>query len=97
MTVNGFTIKNMKCRISGAGFLASAMVVGSLGKRKKLKRCGKKGKTPKVVWIYTGGKAKVISVTGAKGKTKKCIRREMNKVRAGNMTGKCEGICIMGK
>ena len=97
MTVNGFTIKDMKCKITGGGFLASAMVVGSLGKRKKLKHCGKKGKTPKVVWVYAGGKARVLSVTGASGKAKKCIRAEMKKVRAGSLAGKCEGLFVMGK
>lgn len=96
MTANGFTIKDMRCRVSGAGFLASALVVGSLGKSKKLRRCAKKG-TPRVVWTYTGGKAKVTSVSGASGKVKKCIRREMKKVRAGSMTGTCEGLFVLGK
>ena len=97
MTVDGFTIKQMKCRISGAGFLASAMVVGSLGKRKKMKRCAKKGKNPRVLWTYTGGKAKVLKVTGVSKKAAKCVRREMKKVKAGSLKGTCEATFVMGK
>jgi hypothetical protein len=73
------------------------VVVGGLGKQKKLRSCGKKGQKPKVVWAYANGGAKVLSVTDAGAATKKCIEREMKKVKAGEVSGKCEALFIMGK
>jgi|GEM_PF-4522855 hypothetical protein len=96
MKVDGLEVKQLSCKLPGAGFLAAAQVVGGLSKQKKaLKRCGKKGAQARVRWSYAGGRATSIEVSGVSGKVKGCVKRAMKKVK-GNLTGTCSASILLG-
>lgn len=96
MKVDGLEVKQLSCKLPGAGFLASAQIVGGLSKQKKaLKRCGKKGESVRVSWRYAAGRASGITVTGASGAVNRCVKKAMANVK-GKLTGNCAATLLLG-
>jgi hypothetical protein len=98
MTVDGQEVRELKCSLKNAGFLAVATVVGALAKQKKgLDACVPGGAAFQVEWKWDGGKAKDISVvkSSAKGKNK-CFAAAVAKATA-NAEGTCSAIVLVGK
>lgn len=97
MTVNGFTVSDLSCRLEGGGFLASATVVGGLAAQKgAIQKCGKTGDKVHVLWDLAGGKSTNIKVTGGSAKAQKCVGKAMKKVKVG-IPGQCGGYFHLGK
>ena len=97
MTVDGFTVSDLACRLEGGGFLASATVVGGLAAQKgAIQKCGKSGDKVHVLWDLAGGKSTNIKVTGGTAKAQKCVTAAMKKVKVG-IPGQCGGYFHLGK
>jgi TPR repeat protein len=98
MTVNGLTVSDLSCDLSGGGFMGTLTIVSGLAERKKaLDKCAPKGDAPTVSWTMSGGKATEIEVEGAKSKKiAKCVKKAMKKMRVA-IDGKCSGTIHIGK
>ncbi|MBW2277497.1 MAG: sel1 repeat family protein [Deltaproteobacteria bacterium] len=98
MTVNGMTVSDLACDLTGGGFLGTMTIIGGLAERKKaLDRCAPKGDTPTVTWTMKNGKTSQVEVTGAATKKiAKCVKKAMKKMRSA-IDGKCSGIIHLGK
>ena len=98
MTVDGQEVRELKCSLKNAGFLAVATVVGALAKQKKaLDACVPGGAAFQVEWKWDGGKAKDVTViqSSAKGKSK-CVAAAVAKTTA-TAEGACSAIVLVGK
>jgi hypothetical protein len=99
MTVDGQEVRELKCNLKKAGFLAVATVVGALSKQKKaLDACVPGGAAFRVEWKWDGaGKAKDVAVaqSSAKGKDK-CVAAAVAKTTA-SAEGACSAIILVGK
>lgn len=97
MTVDGFTVSDLSCKLDGGGFLASATVVGGLAAQKgKIQKCGKSGDKVHVTWALKGGKAADVKVVGGSKKVQKCVAKAMKKVKVA-IPGKCAAYFHLGK
>jgi len=98
MTVNGMTVSDLACDLTGGGLLGTMTIIGGLAERKKaLDRCAPKGDTPTVEWTMKNGKTTQVEVTGAANKkVARCVKRAMKKMRSA-IDGKCSGIIHLGK
>jgi hypothetical protein len=98
MTVDGQEVRELKCSLKNAGFLAVATVVGALAKQKKaLDACVPAGAAFRVEWKWDGGKAKDVSVvkSSATGKNK-CFAAAVAKATS-TAEGTCSAIVLVGK
>ena len=98
MTVDGQEVRELKCTLKNAGFLALATVVGALSKQKKaFDACVPGGAAFQVEWKWDGGKAKdvVVAKSSAKGKNK-CFAAAVAKATS-TAEGTCSAIVLVGK
>jgi hypothetical protein len=98
MTVNGLTLKNLKCTLDRSGFLVAMTVVGTLAKRKKsFHRCARKGAAFAVEFQWAGRRTRRAKVKYAVGsRAKKCVRKALLRLRPA-LTGRCTAILLTGK
>jgi TPR repeat protein len=98
MDVNGMTIQDLQCRMSGGGgglFGSMALVATLADKKKALDKCAPKGAAPIVRWDFEGGKTKVVNVDDPSAQVAACIEKVMKKVPA-TMEAQCRATLLVG-
>jgi hypothetical protein len=98
MDVNGMTIQDLQCRLSGGGgglFGSMALVATLADKKKALDKCAPKGAAPIVRWDFEAGKTKVINVDDPSEQVAACIEKIMKKVPA-TMEAQCRATLLVG-
>jgi hypothetical protein len=87
MEMNGFKMRDLKCKIDQGGLLTTVTIVGGLAEQKAaLKACG--ADSPKVTWTLSGAGSRDIAVTAKNPVIEKCVSKAMEKVKAA-----VEGTC----
>jgi hypothetical protein len=98
MTVNGMTVSDLACDLTGGGLLGTMTIVAGLADRKQaLDKCAPKGDTPTVKWTMKGGKTTKVTVSGAASKKiGKCVKKAMKKIRSA-VDGTCSAVIHLGQ
>ena len=97
LTVDGFTVTNLSCRLNSGGFFAGAQLVGSLAaKQKSIRKCGKASDNPRVTWSMDKGKTRDVTVTNVSKKVERCVAKSMKRVQT-TLTGSCAATFKLGK
>ncbi|KIG18634.1 hypothetical protein DB30_07649 [Enhygromyxa salina] len=97
MDVNGMTIMDLQCRLSGGGGLFGSMALaGTLAEKKKaFDKCAPKGAAPIVRWDFDGGKTHVLHVDDPSEQVAACVEKIMKKVPA-TMQAQCRATLLIG-
>lgn len=97
MDVNGMTIMDLQCRLSGGGglFGSMALVATLADKKKAFDKCAPKGAAPSVRWDFEGGKTKVLNVDDPSDKVAACVEKIMKQVPA-TMEAQCRATILVG-
>lgn len=99
MTVDGMEATNLRCNLAKGGFMASAMIIGGLSKRKSaLDKCaGSKSYSPRVHMTFAGGSASDVKVEGVPKKVGACVKKNVEKKVKANVSGSCEVTVKIGE
>lgn len=97
MDVNGMTIQDLQCRISGGGglFGTMALVATLADKKKAFDKCAPKGAAPIIRWDFAGNNTNVINVDDPSEQVAACVEKVMKKVPA-TMEAQCKATVLIG-
>ena len=97
MTVNGLTVVDVDCALTGGGFMAGAVLMNALAKQKhSIDRCGRRGQATRVSFTLGGKKlGKINALASSKRVTGVCVTRILKKVRS-KLSGRCTMTLLSG-
>jgi hypothetical protein len=98
LTVDGLTLKNLRCSLDSGGLFASALVVGALAKEKKaLDACVPAGAAVELEWTWSGSTAsKAEAKRASVGKKAACVAAVVMAVPA-PANGTCRATVLVGE
>lgn len=97
ISADGQEVRNLSCTLDSGGFLALAMVVGSVAKQKSaLDACYPAGEAVEVQWTWVAGKATEVSVLHASQPTQNACVANALKLTTNGSNGTCKGTLLIG-
>jgi len=97
MTVDGLTVMAVDCKLTGGGFMAGAVLIGSLAKQKRpIDKCGPKGQAARLQFMLGGkGPKDIKALASSTKKTGPCMVKALKKVKT-TLKGQCTMTLLSG-
>lgn len=100
LSADGFTMKDVSCRVQGGGFgvlLMGPVLAGTLGKKQaQLRACHAAGGEPRVRFTMAGGHLSEIKVSAEPAAARACLERALKTVAA-PFAGACAATLVLSK
>jgi TPR repeat protein len=96
LTMGGLRVLDLSCRMPEVGPMALGEAIEALAAHKPaLDACAPAGEAPRVTWSWQGQRAGQVKVVGGGAKVEACVRRAVERARAG-LRGGCSAVLLIG-